>query len=61
LFLLIVYLITTASFFVTLRMFLCSQCMNFACPLNRVKDEVRREFFERNPKIAGAWTNDIKR
>lgn len=57
LFLLIVYLITVASFFTTLRMFLCSQCMNFACPLNTVKNEVRKDFFERNPKIDKAWTN----
>jgi hypothetical protein len=41
-------------------MFLCSQCMNFACPLNKVKNEVRKDFFERNPKIAEAWRNDIK-
>ena len=57
LFLLIVYLMTTAGFFTTLRMFLCSQCMNFACPMNTVKNEVRRDFFERNPKIAKAWKN----
>jgi hypothetical protein len=60
LFLLIVYLLTAAGFFMTLRMFLCSQCMNFACPLNTVKSEVRREFLERNPKIAEAWPNDIE-
>jgi hypothetical protein len=57
LFLLIVYLITTAGFFTTLRMFLCSQCMNFACPMNTVRNEVRRDFFECNPKVAKAWTN----
>jgi len=59
-FLLIVYLLTVAGFFMTLRTFLCTQCMNFACPLNRVKDEVRRDFFERNPKIARAWTKDMR-
>ncbi len=58
-FLLIVYLLTVAGFFMTLRTFLCSQCMNFACPLNRVEDEVRRDFFKRNPIIAKAWTKDI--
>ena len=57
LFLLIVYLITAAGFFTTLRMFLCSQCMNFACPMNTVKNEVCRCFFECNPKIAKAWTD----
>jgi hypothetical protein len=60
LFLLIVYPLTVAGFFMTLRTFLCSQCMNFACPLNTVKDEVRRDFFERNPEVAKAWTIKIK-
>ncbi|MDA3917214.1 MAG: hypothetical protein PF690_09600 [Deltaproteobacteria bacterium] len=44
----------------TLSTFLCSQCMNFACPMNRVKDEVRRDFLKRNPIIAKAWTKDIR-
>ena len=60
LFLLIVYLLTSISFFMTLRTFLCTQCMNFACPLNAVKDEIRRDFFKKNPKIAKAWDVDIK-
>lgn len=60
LFLLIVYLVTVASFFMTLRLFLCSQCMNFACPLNTVTNEVRRDFFENNPEVAKAWGVDIK-
>jgi len=59
LFLLIVYLLTTAGFFMTLKTFLCSQCMNFACPLNTVTDEVRSGFFENNPAIAEAWKVDI--
>lgn len=45
----------------TLRTFLCSQCMNFSCPLNTVKNEVRRDFFERNPEVAKAWVIDVKR
>jgi len=59
-FLLIVYLLTVAGFFMTLRTFLCSQCINFACPLNTVKNDVRKEFFERNPDVAEAWINDVK-
>ena len=58
LFLLVVYLTTVLGFFMTLRMFLCSQCMNLACPLNTVKNEVRRDFLERNPELAKAWTID---
>jgi hypothetical protein len=58
-FLLIVYPLTVAGFFMTLKMFLCSQCMNFACPLNTVTNEVRKEFFENNPEVAKAWDIDV--
>jgi hypothetical protein len=57
-FLLLVYLITVAGFFMTLRTFLCSQCINFACPLNSVKGEVREAFFACNPRIFQAWKKD---
>lgn len=57
---LLVYAITTAGFFMTLKLFLCSQCMNFACPLNTVADEVRRAFFKRNPEVARAWGIDTE-
>jgi hypothetical protein len=58
-FLLIVYVLTVAGFFLTLKNFLCTQCINFACPMNTVQDEVRRLFFERNPDVAKAWDIDI--
>ncbi len=54
--LLILYLATLAGFFMTLRRFLCTRCMNFACPLNNVTNEVRMKFLARNPGIAEAWT-----
>jgi hypothetical protein len=60
LFLLSVYLLTVVGFFMTLRTFLCSQCINFACPMNTVKDEVRRDFFEHNPRVAEAWDISTK-
>jgi hypothetical protein len=50
-----VYLITVVSFYLTLRRSYCSECMNFACPLNLVDEKVRAEFFKRNPVIAQAW------
>jgi hypothetical protein len=34
---------------------MCSHCMNFACPLNRVGRPVRELFFTRNPVVARAW------
>ena len=48
------------GFFMTLKMFMCSQCINFACPLNSVKEEVRYQFFIRNPSIAEAWGIKMK-
>ncbi|OIO95870.1 MAG: hypothetical protein AUK03_04660 [Anaerolineae bacterium CG2_30_64_16] len=54
-FLLAIFLLTVASGYVTLRRSFCSQCMNFACPLNHVSEEVRTEFFKRNPMVAEAW------
>jgi len=54
-FLLTVYVLTSSAFFVTLKMFLCSRCMNFACPLNGVGEAERNLFFERNPAVADAW------
>jgi hypothetical protein len=53
--LLTIYILTSASFFATLRRSYCSECMNFACPLNNVDEKVRAEFFGRNPVIAQAW------
>ncbi len=54
-FLLAIYILITTGFFVTLKMFLCAQCMNFACPLNGVPESARLRFFERNPIVATAW------
>lgn len=54
-FLLAVYLLTMASFYLTLRRSYCSECMNFACPLNLTNEKVRAEFFGRNPVVAKAW------
>lgn len=57
LFLWVVYAMTTGAFFVTLRRYLCSRCMNFACPLNTVKKDHRHQFFKNNPTVAKAWKN----
>jgi hypothetical protein len=53
--LLAVYAVASVGFFTVLKTNFCSQCMNFACPLNGVQDETRRAFFDRNPRIARAW------
>jgi hypothetical protein len=54
-FLLALYLLLTAAFAVTLKRSFCSQCMNFACPLNSVPQHVRVLFWERNPRVGTAW------
>jgi hypothetical protein len=59
LFLLVVYSISTAGFFMTLKISFCTQCMNFACPLNSVDKEIRQIFFKKNPTIAQAWDGTI--
>ncbi len=58
LFLLVVYLLTSIGFLMSLRAFFCSRCMNFACPLNTVDTKTRAAFFSRNPEIAEAWGFD---
>lgn len=57
LFLLIIYLLATAGFFIILSVFMCSKCMNFACPLNHVDKRVREKFFEKNPAAGESWRN----
>ena len=39
----------------TLVNFFCAQCMNFACPLNRVEAGRRNEYFKQNPMVGKAW------
>ena len=53
--LLTLYLLTNAAFFTTLKHFLCSKCMNFACPLNSVDQATRELFLQRNPSVAQHW------
>jgi len=55
LFLSVVYSMSTIGFFMTLLNYMCSQCINFACPLNRVDASVRNQFFDKNPIVAEAW------
>jgi hypothetical protein len=54
-FLLVLYALVTTAFAVSLKRFLCSRCMNFACPLNGVPEPVRQLFWKRNPRVGEAW------
>lgn len=48
-------LLTGLQFFYILQHYFCSKCVNFSCPLNRVKDDVVRAYLERNPVMKEAW------
>jgi hypothetical protein len=52
---LIIYSLMITSGYLSMRKMMCSQCMNFACPLNIVDDVTRQAFFDRNPVVAKAW------
>ncbi len=54
-FFLFAYLVCVAGFFMTLLLFFCTRCMNFACPLNAVDQGTRREFLQKNPMVGDAW------
>lgn len=58
-FFLALYLLTNAAFFATLKLFLCSKCMNFACPFNGVDQDGREMFFDRNPSVANHWAYKV--
>ena len=53
--LLAIFLGTTVLAATLLLTKLCTQCMNFACPLNQVEPEVKTMFFAHNPEIKKAW------
>jgi hypothetical protein len=53
--LLILFVVTAAGMGTLMGTLMCNHCMNFACPLNRVDQAVREDFFDRNPIIAKAW------
>jgi hypothetical protein len=58
-FLLVLYVLLNAAFAVSLKRFLCTRCMNFACPLNAVSEPVRVAFWERNPRVRDAWKAEL--
>ena len=49
------YLFIIAGAYGYMRTFMCSQCMNFACPLNLVDNHTKDAFLRLNPGIAQAW------
>lgn len=52
--LLTLYVLYCIFGFILLFSFLCTKCMNFACPFNRTKGDVREEFLKHNPVVKEA-------
>jgi len=50
-----VYFAVVIFGYIMLETHLCNHCFNFACPLNRVKRDIRRKFRSKNPSIKDAW------
>ena len=53
--LLALFAASTAGLGMLMMRTMCSRCINFACPLNRVNRRTRELFFARNPVVARAW------
>jgi hypothetical protein len=51
----LITILSGLAFFIVLRHFYCSRCVNFSCPLNSVPREVVDEFLRRNPVMREAW------
>ena len=49
-FFLAVYALASAGFFLTMCLHLCTECINFGCPLNRVTESVKKSFLSLNPR-----------
>jgi hypothetical protein len=48
-------LASSGSFMSTLKMFFCSGCVNFSCPLNTVPKPVVDEYLKKNEVMRKAW------
>jgi len=49
------YIISVVFFYIFLKLSNCRRCINFACPLNGVKAEVKEQFFRNNPTVYNSW------
>ena len=53
--LLLIVLGASIIWIIIIQLKVCTDCVNFACVLNRVPKSVRLQFFEKNPIIKKAW------
>jgi len=55
---LIIYSISLVSWIIIVQKRVCTDCINFACPLNRVPREIMTQFMNKNPLIKKAWEKE---
>ena len=48
-------LVSSFSFVYTLKLFFCTNCVNFSCPLNEVSKPVIDEYLKKNLVMRKAW------
>jgi hypothetical protein len=53
------FVLDTAAAGTTLKRFLCTQYMNFGCPLNEANERAQRAFFQRSPTVAKARADRV--
>ncbi len=53
----LIFLLVAASFDKMLRGGTCKICTNFSCTMNKVPEDLRTEFLEKNPTMKEAWDN----
>ncbi|MFO7795061.1 MAG: hypothetical protein ACQERB_17610 [Promethearchaeati archaeon] len=52
---LFIYAISIVLWILSIQSNVCTDCVNFACPLNRVPKDIKNRFMEKNPVIKKAW------
>lgn len=58
---LILYIMLITAWKLGLNVYYCNRCINFACPFNNVKSEIRDKFLKKNIDIGKAWKNRYSR
>ncbi|MCK5152481.1 MAG: hypothetical protein KAQ65_11585, partial [Candidatus Thorarchaeota archaeon] len=54
----LIFLVLAASFDKMLRGGTCLICTNFSCGMNKVPEDLRKEFLEKNPTMKKAWDGE---
>lgn len=55
---LIIYTTSVILWIIVIQTKVCTDCINFACPLNRVPREIMNQFMFHNPIIKKAWEKE---